>query len=125
MEASYDDVELPDAGWAELTFEAVFYREGEVVVQVNATALARVTSYFTFDKWDSVDHEYMSMGNATIKTDERIEFEALVTLTGNIPREMTIESVELLATRHGMHLNDIEPDWMSSPDDDPDEMNAR
>jgi hypothetical protein len=57
------------------------------------------------------------MGSATISRTEEIEFEALVTVAIDVPPgEMTIESVEILPTVHRLNFGEIEPDWMSDPD---------
>lgn len=112
VEPEFDDVELPDEQKAIAEFEAVDYGDGEVVVNVRATALATVTSHFEFSKWDSIDRESMSMGTGSFTTDERIEFEALVTLSGAIPDRMSITSIEILPGSHHIELNEIAPDWM-------------
>ena len=116
VEAHFADVELPDPEWATRVFEAVDYGDGKVFVQVAATALAEVSSYFRFRKWDGIDREYMPMGSGQIVTDERIDIEAIVTLGGQIPDRMAIEAIEILPRTHHIELSDIEPDWMSDPD---------
>lgn len=115
-DAHFTDVELPDAEWAAKVFEAVDYGDGKVFVQVTATALAQVSSYFRFRKWDGIDREYMPMGSGQIVTDERIDIEAIVTLGGQIPERMAIEAIEILPRTHHIELSDIEPDWMSDPE---------
>ncbi|KAA0080903.1 hypothetical protein CIW54_22820 [Paraburkholderia sp. T12-10] len=110
VEPDFEDVELPDD--PVLEFEAVDYGDDEVVVNVRAIALATVTSHFEFSKWDSIDRESMPMGTGSFATDERIEFQALVTLTGEIPDRMTIESIEILPSSHHIELSEIVPDWM-------------
>jgi hypothetical protein len=115
-EASFTDVELPALEWATRSFEAVEYGDGKVFVQVEATALAEVSSHFTFRKWDGIDREYMPMGGGQIVTDERIDIEAIVTLGGQIPERMTIEAIEILPRTHHIELGNIEPDWMNDPD---------
>jgi hypothetical protein len=116
VEATFTDVELPDTEWAARSFEAVEHGDGKVFIQIDATALAQVSSNFKFRKWDGIDGEYISMGNSQIVTDERIEIEAIVTLGGQIPDRMTIEAIEILPRTHHIGLSDIEPDWMSNPD---------
>ncbi|KVK72163.1 hypothetical protein WS90_35325 [Burkholderia cepacia] len=110
VEPDFEDVELPDDPVEE--FEAVDYGDDEVVVNVRGIALATVTSHFEFSKWDSIDRESMPMGTGSFATDERIDFEALVTLTGAIPDRMTIESIEILPGSHHIELSEIVPDWM-------------
>lgn len=109
VEPDFEDVELPAE---DEEFEAVDYGDGEVVVNVRAIALATMTSHFEFSKWDSIDRESMGMGAGSFATDERIEFEALVTLGGDIPDRMMITSIEILPGSHHIQLNEIAPDWM-------------
>jgi len=116
VEAHFTDLELPDPEWAAKAFEAVDYGDGKVFVQVAATAVAEVSSYFRFRKWDGIDREYMPMGSGQIITDERIDIEAIVTLGGQIPDRLVIEAVEILQQTHHIELSDIEPDWMGEPD---------
>lgn len=116
VEAHFTDLELPDSEWATKAFEAVDYGDGKVFVQVAATAVAEVSSYFRFRKWDGIDREYMPMGSGRIITDERIDIEAIVTLGGQIPDRMVIEAVEIIQQTHHIELSDIEPDWMGEPD---------
>lgn len=106
VEPDFEDVDLPAEPVEE--FEAVDDGDDEVVVNVRATALTTVTSHFNFKKWDGVDKESMPMGT----TEERIDFEALVTLEGANPDHMTIASIEILPASHHIELNTIEPDWM-------------
>lgn len=115
-EASFTDVQLLEPEWANESFEAVEHGDGKVFVQVEATALAQVSSYFKFRKWDGMDREYMPMGGSQIVTNEHINIEAIITLGGQIPDRMTIEAIEILPQTHHIQLGDIEPDWMSNPD---------
>jgi hypothetical protein len=48
VEPSFHDIELPDVDWAKHVFEPVFHLDGEVVVSVEAFALARVKSTSAF-----------------------------------------------------------------------------
>lgn len=122
VEAVFGDVELPRAEIAAVMFEAVDHGDGNVSVQVSGTVKAEVVCSFSFQKWDSIDREYMSMGGGQTVTDEDVEFDAIVTLSGRIPDRMVIESVEVLPTTHYLELNGIEPDWMSDPDNYGDDM---
>ncbi|KAG1076813.1 hypothetical protein G6F40_017252 [Rhizopus arrhizus] len=55
------------------------------------------------------------MGSATISDEVEIEIEALVTVQIDADG-ITLDGVELLPVTLHMHFNDIEPDWMSDPD---------
>ncbi|WP_143269599.1 hypothetical protein [Burkholderia catarinensis] len=54
----------------------------------------------------------MGIGGGSFATDERIEFEVLVMLGGDIPDRMTIDSIEILPGNLHIQLNEIAPDWM-------------
>jgi hypothetical protein len=123
VRASFIGIELPEPEWATNRFEAIEHGEGKVFVRVEAIALAQVSSFFRFRKWDGIDREYMPMGRGQTVTQEGIGIQAIVTLGGQIPDRMTIEAIEILPQTHHIELNYIEPDWMSEPDsydvDDP------
>lgn len=118
IEPDFHAIDLPDEADAVANFEAVDHGDGTVAVRVQATAVASVASHFNFVKWDSIDREYMDIGSGTFRTDERIEFDALVTLGGDIPDRMTVQAVEILPTRHQIILDDIAPGWMRERHED-------
>ncbi|MFP3891196.1 MAG: PIN domain-containing protein [Ralstonia sp.] len=117
VDVAFERIELGDPRDARANFETVSYGDGEAVIKVVASVTTAIDVHFSFERWDSVDREYMSMGSATISRTEEIEFEALVTVAIDVPPgEMTIESVEILPTVHRLNFGEIEPDWMSDPD---------
>lgn len=79
---------------------------------VTGTASISVEVHFNFEKFDSVDRDYVSMGTAVIPEDVEVEFKALVTLEAE-PSGLALGYVELLPTSHRLYFNDIEPGWMS------------
>ncbi|MEV8470515.1 PIN domain-containing protein [Ralstonia sp. UNC404CL21Col] len=115
VEATVEDVSLdiPDATGT--TLDTISRDGGQAVIKVGGVAMLGVHVHFSFEKFDSVDRDYMSMGSATIPVDVEIEFEALVTVQIDADG-LTLDSVELLPVTHHMYFNDIEPDWMSDPD---------
>lgn len=114
VEATVDDISLdiPDATGT--TLDTISHDDGQAVIKVSGTASLSIEVHFKFEKFDSIDRDYVSMGSTTIPGDVEIEFEALVTVQINADG-LTLESVELLPVTHYMHFNDIEPDWMSNP----------
>lgn len=116
VDVTFKRVQL-DPRDARTNFETVSYRDGRAVIKVVASVATEIDAHFSFERWDSVDREYMSMGSATISRAEEIEFEALVTVASDVPPGgMAIESVEILPTVHYLRFGEIEPDWMSDPD---------
>jgi hypothetical protein len=112
VEATFKEVRFLDLGDSLERFEAIDFDERSVSVQVSAIAVASVSSYFTFQHWDGIDREYVSMGAGRIETEETVEFSAIVNLQGQIPERMTIASVEVLPGSHYLELFDVEPNWM-------------
>jgi hypothetical protein len=115
VDATVDDVSLdiPDATGA--TLDTISHDDEQAVIKVSGTASLQIDVHFSFEKFDSIDRDYVDMGNATIPEDVVIEFEALVTVHVDADG-LTVDDVELLPVTHDMNFNDIEPDWMSDPD---------
>lgn len=116
VDANFEEVELGDPADALSSFETVSFSDDVAVIKVAATATAAIDVHFSFDKWDSIDREYLSMGSTTLSRMAEIEIEALVTVAVDGPGEMTIEDVEILPTTHNLYFAEIEPDWMTDPD---------
>jgi hypothetical protein len=57
----------------------------------------------------------VGMGSTTISDSVEIEFEALVTVHLDADG-LTLGGIELLPVTHYLHFNEIEPDWMSDPE---------
>lgn len=116
VDANFEEVELGDPADARSSFETVSFSDDVAVIKVAVTATAAIDVHFSFDKWDSIDREYLSMGSTTLSRMAEIEIEALVTVAVDDLGEMTIEEVEILPTTHNLYFPEIEPDWMSDPD---------
>jgi len=115
VEAMVDDISLdiPDGTGAKL--DTISHHDGLAVIKISGAANLHVDVYFSFEKFDSIDRDYISMGDATISEVVEVEFEALVTVQIDADG-LTVEGVELLPVTHHMYFQDIEPDWMSDPD---------
>lgn len=115
VEPTVDDISLdiPDATGA--TLDTISHDDGQAVIKVSGTAFLQIDAHFSFEKFDSIDRDYVAMGSATISDDVEIRFEALVTVQIDADG-LTLDGVELLPVTHDMYFNDIEPDWMSNPD---------
>jgi hypothetical protein len=115
VEPTVDDISLdiPDATGAAL--DTILHDDGQAVIKVSGTASLQIDAHFSFEKFDSIDRDYVAMGSATISDDVEIKFEALVTVQIDADG-LTLDGVELLPVTHDMYFNDIEPDWMSDPD---------
>lgn len=115
IEATVHDISLDIPDGTGATLDTISHREGLAVIKVSGIATLNVEVHFGFEKFDSIDRDYVSMGSATIPNDVEIEFEALVTVKIDADG-LALDGVELLPATHDMYFNDIEPDWMSDPD---------
>lgn len=97
-------------------FEPIEYGDDYLVVQLIVYVSVDITGYFSFEKFDSVDRDYMSMGSGSATQTEDVEIEVLVTFGGQIPNQAEINEIEVLAKREHISFGEIEPDWMSDPD---------
>ncbi len=114
VETFVDDISLdiPDATGT--TLDTVSHSDGQAVIRVCGTAIISVNVSFSFQKWDGIDREYMDMGSTKLSETAEVEFAALVTV--DTDEGLAIDDVEILGATHGLYFNDIEPDWMSDPD---------
>lgn len=115
VEATVDDISLDIPDGTGATLDTISHHDGQAVIKVSGVAILDINVYFSFEKFDSIDRDYVSMGSAIIPYDVEIEFEALVTV--QIDEDgLTLDGIELLPVAHEVYFNDIEPDWMSDPD---------
>lgn len=115
VEATVDDIKLhiPDATGA--TLDTISREDSQAVIKVSGIASLQIDARFKLAQYDSIDRDYVGMGTATEFDFIEIGFEVLVTVQLD-PDGVTIDAVELLPVTHDMYFNDIEPDWMSDPD---------
>lgn len=101
-------------------FDVVEYVDNTLVLQTSLTI--DVTAHFiaSFQHWDSIDREYTSMGSATVSQTEALDLDVIITVLFD-NGSVTIDSVELLPASTTMDFGEIEPDWMSDSDDEPNE----
>lgn len=98
-------------------FDVVEYEDNTLVLQTSL--MIDVTAHFnaSFEHWDSIDREYMSMGSTTVGQTETLELEVIITVLFE-NGSATIDSVELLPASATMDFGEIEPDWMNDSGDD-------
>lgn len=115
VEAEFELIGFQNIG-GEQIFEPVEYGADYLVAQLMVDTSVDVTGYFSFSHWDGIDKEYMSMGAGSSKTTEDLVIEVLVTFSGQIPDQIEIDEIEVLAKREHVSFGEIEPAWMSDPD---------
>jgi len=116
IEATVDVVSLDIPDSTGSTLDTISHDDGKAVIKLSGTAYLTIDTHFSFKKFDSIDRDYVGMGGTTISNDVEIEFEALVTVQIDADG-LALEGIELLPVTHYMHFSDLEPDWMSDPDD--------
>jgi len=111
VEPTVDDItlDIPDATGA--TLDTISHEDGQAVIKISGTASLQVDAHFSFEKFDSIDRDYLGMGSATISDNVEIEFEVLAMVQIDADG-LTLNGVELLPVTHDMYYNDIEPDWI-------------
>jgi hypothetical protein len=77
-----------------------------------------IEASFSFDYWDGIDKEYMSMGGSSIEVDETIPVEVILTFFKDDDEPYELGDIEVVASGGRVEVGDIEPGWMSEPDDD-------
>jgi len=85
-----------------------------VVVQVSAFVKCDVHGSFSLSTWDSIDKEYIGIGDTSSTQTETYHTDILITLTGEFPaplESLEIKEIEVLDTVSHVEFGDIEPDW--------------
>ncbi|MBU9219228.1 DUF4935 domain-containing protein [Burkholderia gladioli] len=116
---TFTDVEFPETGDGSGGFELVSFDDGVAIVRIEATASVELECRLNFAHGGR--KEWLAIGNSKVTEEEEVEIEALVTLGGQIPNNMTIEHIEVLPQTVHIRISDAEPDWMNArrvPDND-------
>jgi hypothetical protein len=117
VDDEYSDVSIEYVGIQDLesdsAIEAVEFDGQKLVGRILISAVAHMATHFTFAKWDSVDSEYIPMGSSDIEHDENVTLEVLVTFSGRLPRQLGIETIEVVPETINAEFNDLQPDWMN------------
>ncbi|MES2088961.1 MAG: PIN domain-containing protein [Pseudomonadota bacterium] len=96
--------------------EALDRDHDELVAKFSVTVPVDVTAYFSFEKWDGIDGEYMAMGSGSAAQSTEVEAEIVLTIGGKLPDHPEIIDIEVSFSDVRVEFTDLEPDWMSDPD---------
>lgn len=99
-------------------FDVVEYDGNTLVLQTSLTIDVIVHFIASFQHWDSTDREYSGMGSATVSQTKALDLDLIITVLFD-NGSVAIGSVELLPLKTTMDFGEIEPDWISDFDDDP------
>lgn len=113
----FDYVEDP----AEQAFEIVQARPDRLVVQVELKVKVSAEAAFTFQIYDSIDKDYVSLGSSLAQAEDELELTALVTFDHDEDQQgspWTVYNVELLGHGEVVDFGYIEPDYSREWEDD-------
>jgi hypothetical protein len=111
VKTQFTNVIIHNSSW-----EPVEYDGETLVISLTVEISAEITVYFSFEKWDGIDREYVGMGSGQATASEDLSVEVLVTFGGELPYAPVIEDVEVGGISASVSFYDLEPDWMSDPD---------
>lgn len=94
---------------------AVAADEDVLILSVTVSTLYEVECSFSFQHWDGADKEYMPMGSGSGTQEEWLEVEVEIALHKE-GRNYVVDEVEVTPTNATLEFGEIEPDWMSNPD---------
>lgn len=91
--------------------------EEKNLVSVSARVVAELVLSvgFEFSKWDGIDKDHVAMGTASIEGSAEIEVEVILNIGLN-GAEIDNIDLEIHPAPFGLELGEIEPSWMSDPD---------
>jgi len=105
-------------------FQIVRVGRNRIVASVRVLISAMAQGSFSFSAWDSVDKEYISMGDGSAEREETFEASILLDMEGDFsekPIEFDISKIELVDMIDSVDFEEVEPDWESDNDYDPDD----
>lgn len=118
-EEEIDKITVKEIGREALADEdelvAVAADEEVLVLSVTVSTLYAVECSFSFQHWDSVDKEYTPMGSGSGTQEEWMDVEVEITLHKE-GRNYVVDGVEVTPTSATLEFGEVEPDWMSNPD---------
>lgn len=95
----------------------VEFTDEYITVKTTFGVKADITSYFSFQKWDGIDKEYMRMGSTELETSKDIEIDAVITFAFDEDDNLEVDSIELISQTVDVNYGEIEPDWMNMRDE--------
>ena len=116
VEPDVSEVTFPTVEIEPFRLEPVEFGEGYLVAQIQVEVTAEIITYFGFSKRDPIDRDYLSLGSGRAFAEEHLVAEVLVTFAGDLLRNPEIEQIEVLPISVSVQHTDLEPDWMSNPE---------
>ncbi|QYX66664.1 PIN domain-containing protein [Shewanella putrefaciens] len=114
VEVMLDEFEfLVDEG-GNAILQPVQGQNGKLIVEAKVMVTATASTSFSLTVRDSIDKDYVPIGNALASTELQFESEILLTFEGNFevhPEDIELTDFELLSCPSDVDFGEIEPDW--------------
>lgn len=91
--------------------------DNEFSVQLTINCEVDIETNVNFNTWDGIDKEYVSMGGGEFNTTKSIDIDIIINFIKDDDNVVEVNSIEVINSNVTIDLGDIEPDWLSSPDD--------
>jgi hypothetical protein len=85
-----------------------------IVIKVDLRLTAALEADFTFGRYDSIDRDYVRLGDNHLEGQVEFNASALVTIVGDLskrPPQLAIEAVELVDVDNTIDFGEVEPDY--------------
>ena len=98
-----------------LIFRAVNFDDNSLIVESKLSVDVNVECSFSFYVYDSLDKDYVRIGGCSVKTQDNLEVEILITFAGDFKKsdvQVKVDEVEVeMKTPASIDFGDIEQDW--------------
>ena len=97
-----------------VSINVVSIEDDVIVLQVRAKVICEVTASFYFSVRDSIDKDYVNLGETNCSTEISYRTDILIHLTGDFSQsfnELSVSEIEVLETPKHVDFGQIEPNW--------------
>ena len=112
--SSYVSHEFEKDGKDLVSINVVSIEDDVIVLQVRAKVICEVTASFYFSVRDSIDKDYVNLGETNCSTEISYRTDILIHLTGDFSQsfnELSVSEIEVLETPKHVDFGQIEPNW--------------
>jgi nuclear transport factor 2 (NTF2) superfamily protein len=115
----YHDLDSDQEGLVKI--RVVSINDETIVLKVGAAVRVKVEANFNFSLRDSIDKDYVGMGENVCSTSETYHTDILLTLSGDFSEhfdDIEVTEIEMLETIGHADFGEVEPDWRSVREDE-------
>ncbi len=108
-------------------FDIVQIGKDRLTTKIGISIVAKAECDFSFAVWDSIDKDYVPMGNGSAETEVEFEAAILVSIEGDFsksPPEVGMSSLELINGIDSVDFDEVEPNFGDDHYDEPCEEEA-